>query len=621
MNFNDISNQVLEQADIVDVVSEFVPLVPKGKNFFGLCPFHDDKHPSMSVSRERRMFNCFSCGEKGNAIAFYAKCKNLTYGQATVQLAKKLGIQVDENFTRVSDNQARLYKIMSEALNFYRFYLNNSVESAAAYEYLNERFISKEIIDEFEIGLAPSAENNLNLALKSQNIMDLDQIELGLVNENQKGIYDIFRQRIMFPIYNHSGNVVGFSGRIYQKSSKEQAKYVNSKETSIFHKGNILYNFFKASKVARSLDCFYLFEGFMDVIAAYKADIKNGIATMGTALTAEHVKSILAITNNIVLCFDGDAAGIKALTRSISIFSDFNIVPKAIILPNDLDPDEYFNKYGKEALNKELVEGPKNAYDVLYEHYLQMLNRNDVNSLENFKKLNFEFMTTIHQETSIDFYLKKIANELNVALPIIVDDFRKFKLTLPTKRYDNTAYGENKQESQIIEPSITPIKLTKKNSVLKKHIEAFKEIIGYIMQSSIYKKQYEDKMGVYADYSGFKELMSYHGIIRELSEYYAKVGISSEDTHKRIDLHTLDRIFPDHNSKEYLICYDIMTSEKFNVERTEKCFNDNIDCLKQLIKGEKLQNSYEEALNLPNKDEGLKKFYDAKRKNINIKKG
>lgn len=322
MLIKELSKRVIEEADIVDVVSEVVSLVPKGSSYFGLCPFHADKNPSMSVSREKKIFNCFSCGTKGNVISFYAKYNNLSYNESTIQLAKKIGIQVDEKLTLQSEKDASLYKAMEEATSFYQFYLMNSIESEEALKYLNNRGITKEIIEKFGIGLAPSAEDDLYVTLKKEKITELDQIELGLIAGNSQGkIYDLFRRRIMFPINDHFGKPVGFSGRIYLPEQNNQPKYVNSKETAIFHKGNLLYNFYNASKSARLEDCFYLFEGFMDVIAAEKAGIYNGVATMGTALTSDHIRSLLSVSNNIILCFDGDEAGIKALKRSLSLFS------------------------------------------------------------------------------------------------------------------------------------------------------------------------------------------------------------------------------------------------------------------------------------------------------------
>lgn len=584
MNRADLANQVIEQADIVEIVGEVVSLKPKGNDFWGLCPFHPDKNPSMSVTRKLKIFKCFSCGTGGNVIQFYSKYNNISYSQATVELAKKIGIEVSESFSKDAENKTRLYKIMKEANNFYRFYLNNSVESKEAYEYLNNRYINKDIIEQFEIGLAPNSMNSLNLVLKQQNILDIDQIELGLVNQNDKGVYDIFRQRIMFPIHDHNGNVVGFSGRIYQKTSKDESKYVNSKETPIFHKGNILYNFHRASKIARGLDCIYLFEGFMDVIAAYKADVRNAIATMGTALTNEHARAILSVTNNIVLCFDGDSAGIKALIRSASVFSDFNIIPKAIILPDNLDPDEFLNKYGKDNLNKILIDSPKNAYDVLYDYYLSALNKNDINSIENFKKNIFNFLSFVHLETSVNFYLKKIADELSIADDLIIKDFRKYNRGNYKHRDNNTV-----EISQ-------PVSETKNKSIKQKYYKSLDQIIGSILTSSFFMNKYDDEMGNKREYLGIIELQTYCGIINELRNYYKQLG-ANEQKFMSIRLDDLKNVFQDENSSEYKKCNNIMNNSKsYDGYRSEEAFKANMNQIKTLINEFNMKNK-EESFN------------------------
>jgi DNA primase len=229
----------------------------------------------------------------------------------------------------------------------YSFYLKNSEEGIEALKYLHNRGISDEIIDKFRIGLAPNLTDGLYQFLTKKGCSELDQIELGLIKQGENNrIHDVFRIRIMFPLASSTGKIVGFSGRIYTESN--QAKYINSIESAIFHKGEILYNMHNAALPARQMDKIYLFEGFMDVIAAYRAGIKNGVATMGTALTKEHIQMLFSVTKNIVLCFDGDDAGIKAMRRSAKMLSSHNVIPEAIVLPNNQDPDEYIKDNGPE---------------------------------------------------------------------------------------------------------------------------------------------------------------------------------------------------------------------------------------------------------------------------------
>ena len=217
-----ITKKVIDQTDIVEIISEYVQLKKKGTSYFGLCPFHDDKNPSMSVSGEKKIFNCFSCGTKGNVIYFVAKHENLTMEQATIKLAKRAGIKVDEHINVRDAKTSRLLNVMQEAYNFYSFYLYNSEEGKVALNYLYSRDITDEYIKEFKIGLAPKQYDYLHQALNKKSITTIDQIELGLVKDVNGKVHDIFRNRIIFSVTNPAGQIIGFSGRIYQDS--DQAK-------------------------------------------------------------------------------------------------------------------------------------------------------------------------------------------------------------------------------------------------------------------------------------------------------------------------------------------------------------------------------------------------------------
>ena len=254
-----IKKQIIDQTNIVEVVGEVVKLTKKGSSYFGLCPFHNDNNPSMSVNNEKKMFNCFSCNTKGNVIYFFSRFNNITEDQATISLAKRLGIEVSEATSKEAIREERLLKVMNEATNFYQYYLNNTDEGLVAKEYLTKRGINDELIKKLKIGLAPSESNYLNLALRQKNISELDQTELGLVKiDDNNRAYDVFKTRIIFPIENTVGQVVGFSGRIYTDSN--QAKYINSTDNAIFHKGQILYNFHNAANDIRQNNKVIIYE-------------------------------------------------------------------------------------------------------------------------------------------------------------------------------------------------------------------------------------------------------------------------------------------------------------------------------------------------------------------------
>lgn len=420
-----IINQIIEEVDIVDVVGTYIPLTPKGKNYWAVCPFHNDSNPSMSVSREKKFFKCFSCGTSGNVIAFVQKYEHIPYYEAAAKLAGKIGIEIEEFDTPEYRRNKQYYMAMDETNNFYQFYLNNTAEGLIAKSYLEKRNIGQDLIDKFQIGLAPSSSNYLHKALSEKNIGLIEQIDLGLVRENNNGEpYDTFRNRIIFPLSNNEGQVVGFSGRIFLDGDKN-SKYLNSQENEIFHKGEMLYNYHLASLPAKKLDCIYVFEGFMDVIAAEKGGISNAVASMGTAFTKSHIKSLKSLTENIVLCFDGDEAGINATKKAAELFSSMDIIPYAVALPDGMDPDEYLQKYGSVALKDYLENKKTNIYEYLYNNAKSNLIIEDINSVEKFKKSVFEIIKKSKSTTISEFYIKKMSADLDCDVNTLITDFGK----------------------------------------------------------------------------------------------------------------------------------------------------------------------------------------------------
>ena len=273
-----IKQKIIDNTDIVEVIKEYVPLQKKGNSYKGLCPFHADNNPSMSVSKEKKVYNCFSCGEKGTVINFVSKFENISEDAACIKLGKRIGIEISQNVNPNDIKNERLFKVMREAVDFYHFYLRNSEEGIDALKYLHNRGIDDSLIDKFKLGLSPSANNYLNLALNSKKISELDQIELGLVsvNETTNEVFDLFRNRIMFPITDQYGRFVAFSGRLYTESN--QAKYINSIETPIFHKSDVLYNFYNASShIRKNNQVFLITMKFIKKLSFLVIDIFYGI--------------------------------------------------------------------------------------------------------------------------------------------------------------------------------------------------------------------------------------------------------------------------------------------------------------------------------------------------------
>lgn len=594
-----IKRQIIDQTNIVEVVGEVVKLTKKGSSYFGLCPFHNDKNPSMSVNTEKKMFNCFSCNTKGNVIYFFSRFNNISEDQATITLAKRLGIEISEATSKEAIKQERLYKMMNEATSFYQFYLNNSDEGLVAKKYLFDRGIDEEIIKSLKIGLSAKAKNYLNLALKQKNFSELDQVELGLVKiDDHNDAYDVFKGRIMFPIENNQGQVVGFSGRIYEKNN--QAKYINSTDNAIFHKGQILYNFHNATPAIRENDKIIIYEGFMDVIASIKSGMPYGVATMGTALTNDHIKAILNLTKNITLCFDGDEAGLHAMKRSAYMFASYNILPKAVVLPNGMDPDEYIKSYGIEALNQYFIKNEKNVYSCLYELAKKNYVPDDLASTEKFKKEVFEFLRLSRANTIIEHFLKQLSSDINISLDNLLKDFGSINVGqveefLPT----------SKDEEKIVEVK------TKTVNIKRKVFLAYDVLLKHMISSKDKFIEFRSKLKdeLYLDSS----LSIYFDFVKKIEIFYAENNRMDKEDFLEI-AKKLD--FANNTTTYEKFAEHILDNTISNIKDTSEfnqCLNTIVSCYSE-ISNTKL---YNKAIS-SRSNEDIKNFENIRRKNVRI---
>ena len=425
--------QILDKADIVAIIGEHIKLEKKGNDFKGICPFHDDSNPSMSVSPNKKIFKCFSCGETGNAITFVQKFKHITFPEAVKLVGEKCGVEVELSKNSNQQNYQKYYKILQDATSYYEFYLKNSIEGKNALNYLHNRKLNDAIIKRFKIGLASKERSLLYEALtKRENpYLPLDLKKCGLINSSKQDDYfDVFRDRIIFPIDDFNGNIVGFSGRIYTEDKKNEPKYMNNSENEIFKKGNILYNYSYAANDIKKKNRIYIFEGFMDVIAAYRANVLNTVATMGTALTESHIRAIKKLTSNIVLCFDGDIAGITATKRAMQMFLKENMDVRVMLLPEGMDPDEYLDKYGEASLKEFLETKSISGIDYLYSLELRKLNKNDINSVENFKKNIFGYLKMFNSKSVEAMIVKKMSSDLELKSEDLSKDFSSMHETV-----------------------------------------------------------------------------------------------------------------------------------------------------------------------------------------------
>ena len=346
-------DELLTRTDIIDVIDAYVPLKKAGKNHKACCPFHEEKTPSFNVNQDKQFYYCFGCTASGTAITFLMEHLRIGFVEAIEDLASRAGMEIPREAYNSGDSSSvsnKLYELLESITEYYTNELKNNKNTNNIINYIKKRNINNETRVEFELGFAPPGWDNLvsNFGKSKETIKLL--VDAGVIIKNDRGsYYDRFRNRLIFPIRDQRGRVIGFGGRVL---GDETPKYLNSPETQIFQKGRELYGLFQARKASRDLKDIYIVEGYMDVIALAQFGIKNVVATLGTAATFEHIGKLFRITNKLIFCFDGDKAGEKAawraLENSLSLLKNGRQV-YFIFLPNNEDPDTFVNKNGKNA--------------------------------------------------------------------------------------------------------------------------------------------------------------------------------------------------------------------------------------------------------------------------------
>jgi len=344
----DLFEEVKSRLDIVSFISQFVKLKKVGRNYVGLCPFHSERTPSFTVSPEKQIFKCFGCGVSGDVITFYMKYKGLEFKEALLELAERVGIKIDKRYFTEKKVEKDLVELNYKVAKFYQNFLWNHPQGERARAYLKERGLSEETARSFYLGYAPIEGRVLAGYLRSV----LDQPEkallLGLLKKGEDGSFlDLFRDRLMFPIFNEKGECVGFGGRAL--SPEAEPKYLNSPETKIFKKGEILYGLFQSKDYIKKEASVFIVEGYFDLLTLWDRGIKNVVATCGTALTREHVQKLKPLVEEWYILYDGDEAGKKAALRALSLILKEGSLPKVCLLPEGEDPDSFARKFNNPA--------------------------------------------------------------------------------------------------------------------------------------------------------------------------------------------------------------------------------------------------------------------------------
>ena len=566
MDNTNIINEIRSKVDIVDIISSYLPLTQKGKNFFGVCPFHDDTNPSMSVSREKQIYRCFSCGASGNVFNFIMDYEHVSFKEALSILANKTGIEIKGlKLDKKVSKYDKLYEIYELA---HKYYQNNMSSSYAkkAKEYLNNRHIDEDMIKEYKIGLSLDKSDNLTKLLLAKGY-DLNTLNsIGLANYDK----DVYMNRIMFPLYDLNGRVVGFSGRRYD--GIKENKYVNTKGTNIFQKGETLYNYHNAREFVRSKNQVIVMEGFMAVIRTLTTGIKNVVALMGTAMTKEQANLIKRLSTNVVLCFDGDEPGRKACLDNGNELEKLGCDVSIVELDGGLDPDDYILKYGSDDF-KNLV---KNAI-TLSDYRIKRLKKNiNLNSdLEKTEYINNVLAETskIEDEIHQEFILKKLAKEFNIS-------YNTLEKRLLSFEKENSKEEKKIEQEVVIKPNQTKVKKDKyyiaTNALLyymlvnKKCLEYYNSgKINFLNEDERYLASeisyYEQKYGTITPADFYTYLQTKEELLKVLNRVL-ELELDQEVTEKTI----LDYI---NTLKEYRI--------KQEINRLEKDLKEENDIMKQ----------------------------------------
>ncbi len=445
--------EIIEKSNVSSIISDYISLEKKGSNHMGLCPFHPDSNPSMSVSDQKGIFKCFVCGAGGNAISFVQNYEGITFIEAVKKVSEKLGIDWKQyiNFREVKINPKikRGWEINEEALNFFKYNLNNT-NNPKVLEYIKTRGLTSDILDKYDIGFSGEGLSNF---LLNKEFTEEEIVTYGLAKRKEDTtLQDYFINRLIFSIKDKNGNIVGFSGRVIEES--KYAKYMNSPENPVFKKSSILYNLDKAKTQANLKKELIIVEGFMDVIALGKAGIENAIATMGTAFTNDHNKIIESITNNIILAFDSDVAGINAaISTSKTLVQGKNKV-SIVTVPNGKDFDEILS-LGKEKV----IETLNNKKDFLLFYKEMIFNKlGNSYSVEQFDVIRelLKVISFYDDNLVTDVNINEISEKLNISKEVLMEEFSKFK-----KKDNNPFLKEDipvNREQKILEKATSNIK-------------------------------------------------------------------------------------------------------------------------------------------------------------------
>lgn len=446
----DVVEEIRTRNDIVDVISSYVPLKKKGSNYFGLCPFHNEKSPSFSVTREKQMYHCFGCGASGNVFTFVMEYENYTFPEALQHLAQRAGMELktrelSPEEKRQADYKSLLRQMNKDAANYF-YYLLSQKQGQAARNYLEQRQLSNETIKKFGLGYSDKYSDDLYRYLKSKGYKDEDLKNSGLVTIDEKGATDKFWNRVMFPIMDVNNKVIGFGGRVLGDG---KPKYLNSMETKLFDKSRNLYglNYARTTRRSEMIIC----EGYMDVIALHQAGFTNAVASLGTALTSNQASLLKRYTENVVLAYDSDEAGVKAALRAIPLLKDVGLSVRVLSMAPYKDPDELIKALGAEEFEKRIREA-KSSIMFEIDKISAEYNQNDPEDKTKFQKRAAKRLAYIKNGLERNNYIEAVANQYFMSQKELTALVNEYGLTIidgqEQTQQNQTEYKNRKEQKE-----------------------------------------------------------------------------------------------------------------------------------------------------------------------------
>ncbi len=553
--------QIKEQADIVDIVSSYLSLQQKGKNFVSVCPFHDDHSPSLVVSREKQIFNCFTCRTGGNVFNFVMKYENVSFPEALKIVAEKIGYQLSTPFL---EEKPTLFKKEYEVMDLAKKIFMNNIQTAMGEEakrYLKDRGIDEDVIKEFQIGLSLDNKDSLSKFLLNKKY-ELDLLdELGLVNKTGISVYDTFVNRIMIPICDIKGQVVGFTGRIFH--DEDTAKYLNTKETRIFKKGNILFNYHNARNAIKASKEVIVVEGNMDAITVSASGIKNVVALMGVSLSQVQIDFLKKLRVPVILSLDNDNAGMLATVKLGEVLVEEKIDVKVACLSGAKDPDEYIRKFGKDAY----LDNVKHAVKFM-DFKLDYLKKDkNLEQMEDLLLYVNQVLASLNgaEDLTKELVLSKISKDYGVDVQILkkkIGGEQEKKLESKPKIVEKKKTKYEKAVSKILYAMMNDEKFI---LIYKKRLGYFKEKIDRILATEIiyYNHEY-----------GYINIADFTSFITENEEVYSRLMEIIQDNMLKDEI----------EEKDFLLCIEAVLNEykKDDIKLLKKKIKEELDIDKKV---------------------------------------